>query len=732
MLENLKNYYMYASFIKNGDTVIPIYVPDINVNNIDDHINGIYAILKDAVETDYIHHLIFNLTWQDMQCELYIVDYWYSLFMWKILLKVDTKIRPIHIFYQKELKRSSIKSFIDNFVLTKENRIKYGNNYLNVVISDGLWQFSYIESFAGYLANTINNEDDILLMNSCPEYYQLMHTDFTNVPIQDVKDYGMGVTNRVIDIIKNDSKKYIGYEHGLANSFRASEAINPRQFKEARINIGTKPNGTGGIYPYIINKNFANGGVNDPLSFFIESNSARTAQILSKNNVGTSGDFARILGLNNTDTILNRDMQYECMSFHYVKYIIKSDKHLNMIKNRYFRFNPNGVDYIINANDTSLIGKTVYLHSPMTCASHSAGNGICKRCYGDLYYTNYNINPGKIAAEILSSQLTQTLLSAKHLLETMIQKIKWNEEFGQYFEININEIKLNSDLENVDLKKYHMIIDPELIYAINDEDTIYYDDDNDDNIIDGNSIIFNEYIQSFTIKTPTEEMITMQSEDQDSLFISKELNKVIRDKAEADESGMLSIPLQYIFNKDIPLFYIKINNNEISKTIDNIIDVINKSSVTENFKTLGDALQRIVDLVIDAHLNIDSVHLEVILSNQISAYPKDSDYNITKPNWNDPNAVYYIYALNTALIKNGSVVISLLYKDLAKTLYNPLTYKKNKPSFFDLFFNIQPQLYLDPDTVDYEETSIKKPVTGIKLVEDITPDEKKGVKKNEQ
>ena len=91
MLENLKNYYMYASFIKNGDTVIPIYVPDINVNNIDDHINGIYAILKDAVETDYVHQLVFNLTWHDVQCELYIVDYWYSLFMWKILLKVDTE-----------------------------------------------------------------------------------------------------------------------------------------------------------------------------------------------------------------------------------------------------------------------------------------------------------------------------------------------------------------------------------------------------------------------------------------------------------------------------------------------------------------------------------------------------------------------------------------------------------------------------------------------------------------
>ena len=86
-----------------------------------------------------------------------------------------------------------------------------------------------------------------------------------------------------IEIIK-DSEKYLGYEHGLTNSFRASEAVNPKQYKEASLNIGTKPNGSGGIYPYIIDKSFKTGGVNDRLSYFIESSAARLAQILSKTN----------------------------------------------------------------------------------------------------------------------------------------------------------------------------------------------------------------------------------------------------------------------------------------------------------------------------------------------------------------------------------------------------------------------------------------------------------------
>ena len=61
----------------------------------------------------------------------------------------------------------------------------------------------------------------------------------------------------------------------------------------------------GTVYPYIIDKSFKTGGVNDPLSYFIESSTARAAQIMSKTNVGDSGNFARLLGLNNTDTILN-------------------------------------------------------------------------------------------------------------------------------------------------------------------------------------------------------------------------------------------------------------------------------------------------------------------------------------------------------------------------------------------------------------------------------------------
>ena len=700
-LENYKNYFIYDALAKNG--VMKIYVPkDISVLNIDDHIDAITNILKDGIETDFVHNMRIIISWGgDVECALGIGDYWFNLFMWYMILKTNQEIKPKHIFWQPELRKFHLKDFVDEFIAHKYNKINIDSKKLNSIICDGLCKYSSIELFSYYLANTINNEDDIQLMNASDEFFNLKHCSLKNVPFEDVKDEGMKITTRAIEIIKN-SKNLIGYEHGLANSFRAKEAINDRQYKEASFNIGTKSNGSGTVYPYIIDKSFSTGGVNDPLSYEIESSTARAAQIMSKKNVGESGDFARLLGINNTDTILNKT-GYECMSNHFIRYEIKTPKHLSMIKNRYYRFNPRGMDHLINHKDMSLVGKTVYLHSPITCASNANGHGICKKCYGDLYYTNLDINVGKIAAEILSSQLTQTLLSAKHLLETKIVKINWNDEFLDFFNVDINTISLAEDNfeDDSDLRAYHMIIDPESIVLENDDDsTSYYNDDGEEIIVQATET-YNEYITKFIIETPDGKKIECCSAEQDSLYISNDFNKVIRKKAYNKENKIV-VPLNVM--TDIPLFYIKINNNEISKTMDNIISTIDKTSVTCSL-TKDEAVQKLCDLIVESGLVIDSIHLEVILSNQIV------DYNniLKKPNWANSDAKYKLLTLNQALTNNPSVIISMLYKDLGKVLYNPLTYNKKAPSFYDLFFMEAPQNYMDDDLIVEKVDSIRDP-----------------------
>lgn len=290
-LVNYKNYYMYANDIKDRKNKIFIYVPeDIIADNIYDHIHGIYNILKDGIDDEYIHNLRFTISWGgDYYCDLGIGDYWFNLFMWSMLLHTDQKISTKHIYWKDELKRHHIKEFVDEYILSLENKIKYGNFELNNIMCDDMWYYSYIDTFSWYLANTINNEDDIELMNALPEYEKLINCDLNDVSFDNIKSAGMDITHQAIDIVK-DSKKYIGYDHGLANSFRAGEAVSDRQYKEARHNIGAKPNGTGQIYPYNINQSFSNGGINNPLYYLIEATSSRFAQILSKINVGNTGE----------------------------------------------------------------------------------------------------------------------------------------------------------------------------------------------------------------------------------------------------------------------------------------------------------------------------------------------------------------------------------------------------------------------------------------------------------
>ena len=56
--------------------------------------------------------------------------------------------------------------------------------------------------------------------------------------------------------------------------------------------------------------------------------------------------------------------------------------------------------------------------------------------------------------------------------------------------------------------------------------------------------------------------------------------------------------------------------------------------------------------------------------------------------------IFLLIELISFLVSKCIALISLLYKDLGRTLYNPLTFTKNAPSFFDLFFCEEPQNYI--------------------------------------
>lgn len=711
-LSHPENYGIYAP-IGNGEK-INIDVSDITSETWKDHYTSIINLMKDGIETEKVQNGIINVTFNDnVQLELMIPDYYLNLIMWYMLIQTNTPIMSYHLFFDDEIKQDTIKEYIDKFLINK-NRKRFSNKELNNIIDDTLHTIHDLDQFAFFFANTVNLEDNIFMMRGSDEFNKCMHADLSNVPLEDVKNVGMDYANKVIEMIKN-SKSILGYDHCLADACRASEGINPKQFKEFTINIGTKPDGQGSIFPGIINKSFINGGVSEPADYFIESSTGRTAQIIKYKNVGSSGQFARLLGLNNMDSFLNEDPSYDCGTQNFLEIVIDNKKTLTMLRDRYYRMSPKGIEKIIDPyKDKHLIGKKIYLRSPITCASAAQGHGYCYKCYGDLAYTvfdseiNFGVNVGRIASEIVSSALTQKLLSAKHLLETFIEKIVWVPKFNELFEIEGNIIRLNSDLNYRDFK---LVIDPENIKMENEEDDDLSGMDSDDD--NSSNVMYNEYVTEFEVyQNSTGEIHLINNDQNAKLYISIELNSVIRKKG-VPLDGKIFIDFNEL--KDVStVFIMSIQNNELSRILKHLEDLLNNSATVKGMD-IHQLLQTVINTTIEGGLKVASTHLEVILSNQV----RDKDDILKKAKWYFKNPDYEILSLDRALTRNPSVTVSLSYQKIKQLLYNPLTYKKNAASFMDLFFMEQPQYAINGLPVP-EENSESKRIPG-ELYDPIIP-----------
>ena len=709
-LVNYQNYGIFVNLLK-GEQVY-INTEDIVQNTWNDYFTSLHNILLDGIETDLVQYSKINISFDNkITVRLSLFDLWINLIMWRLLIYTNQKIRPKHIFFPKYVTKKTLKKFIDEFCI-EVNKRNIPNPILNGIISDCLTEISKIDEFSFYLANTFNLEDFYSLMRQNNEFYNLMHPNLENVPLEDVKIIGNKNTEKMIDIMNNEkihNPSGKDYKHCLAIPLAIGEGVNAKQFREFAVVEGTKPNNEGGIFPHAIETSFITGGISDPYDYYMDANAARIAQILQKENVGTSGRFARLLGLNNIDTFLHPDPNFDCHTKNYIELQVSSERILKMIDSRFYRMTLNGVDHLIRADkDTHLIGKTILLRSPVTCASAARGEGICYKCYGELAYVNKDINPGRYASEKLSAELTQRLLSAKHLLETVIKKIIWCKEFYDFMDINSNCITLNQDL--VIGKGYFMLIDPEDIDFENEDIEELEEED-----------IYSEYVSRFYIKTPSGEEILIKSETDDKLYLSNTLNGLIRKEAIQD-NGRFALPLSKI--KDEPLFFIVLHNNDLMKALEDVKDCIDKNDITRGRGMTKDKLvNKFINTIIISNLSIQSVHLEVILMNQI----RDLDNVLEKPHWEYPNADYQILTMKQALDKNPSVVISLLNEKLEKMFYMPLTYKKTAPSFVDLFFMEQPQMFINNDsmidgTVEYKDYSAddginKKLISPVKRLE---------------
>lgn len=662
-MEYITNYGYYQELVKTGKQ--KINTNELNASNIDNHFECILAILQDGIETPEVQSMMIEVTFSGGETvELSIFDYLFNLIFWSLTTAVGAPITCLELFFLDDITKSGIKNYIDNVFIRRYRKVL---NFidLNNIIDGAVGKLRELRNFQMFLANTVCLEDTITLMKKHPEFNDTVHLDVSNVPIEDVKDVGMKATYKQIEYIKNS-------DHCLRDSFRTGEAVNTKQYKEVAVNIGTKPDGQGTVFPLPIKTSFTNGGLNSIESLFEESSVGRVAQILQKRNVGKSGDFARKLGLNNQDTRLHHDPNYTCDTKNFERVTIKNATMLAMYDMRYYRENPRGVDKVLDKNkDKNLIGRTLWFRSPMTCASAARGHGICYKCYGDLAYVNRDINIGQIAAELLSSIYTQILLSAKHLLESMVIKMVWTEGFFDLFEVNFNTIGIREDIDTRGFK---------LVFNMN----------NMDNDAEFDDFAYEDYTTSFIVKSPNGTEIEMKTTEADPIFISPDLMDLINHNYDNDNE---LVEIDFAQAKALPsLFSIEIKNNELSNTMNRVKNLINNKSEMKKYDRTT-LLEEFIDTNIKGRIQLNAVHFEVLLMNQM----RNVDDIIEVPDWSRSNEPCMMITLDDALANHRSISVRLQNNNhlgITKTLTNPRLRDLTKPSTMDMYFMEQPQEFL--------------------------------------
>lgn len=389
--------------------------------------------------------------------------------------------------------------------------------------------------------------------------------------------------------------------------------------------------------------------------------------------MGTAGHFARLMMLLCSDVKLAP--VDDCGTLHSAMLTVVDKKFLKKYKMRYYRL-PHEREYKpLTGKESHLIGQTIFVRTPAKCALEE---GVCHKCYGDLYYTNIDLNSaGANAATEISEPLSQKILSSKHLLNTDSEKIEFSPRFYDFFSTGANEVFLDhSSSEKLD--RFSLVLMREDIQKLEE--------------VDESGIT--SYVKKFYMKDnatgEVEEISELRGKE---LYISPELEDVVRSltsgrgrgRKKKQSADYVEVPLIEI-DFGTRLFLVEITNNELTKPLYDIMGILDSEEKRARIgiTDINSMIQILIELFSIAGIPADAVHGEIV----IRALVRNKENILERPN-------FYSYAVDnevrimtikSALRNHPSVTVSLSFQELGKQLVSPLTYQKKDGSFLDPFF----------------------------------------------
>lgn len=440
------------------------------------------------------------------------------------------------------------------------------------------------------------------------------------------------------DIVEENARRYkilesIMLERGnpyfVGNKYTGY--VKAKQMEELYINFSQIPDGRN-IIPVIMNGNGFRAGYHDLPVFYTGAIAARVPDIMNKDYMGAAGYFNRNLMMLAYGTL--SPTVYDCGSKNPIPVTI-NDTILEMFDGRYYYNEKNdGVLHVLKKSDKKMLGQKVWFRSPCTC---NLNEDCCHICYGQRALKVADLLGGFIyTTELMTSRVSQNILSAKHLLKSNAEKISYSDNFDKYFVVDMSTI-IPKDEKRFD---------------------IYIREDYQDNISEQFTCYIGKDLVPVTISNYASISIPDNILDKckDVTIDDVTYHKITSHKI-LDSGGQFAV-------------VIPINIMMTKKYMD--IMKLFESDITR-FTTIEDAIVRLAEML-HGVIPILSTHGEILIGHLV----RREDNKLLRPDWSVENQTYQIMRLKTVLQNIEAFSTAMSFEQTKHHLYHSIFDERNK------------------------------------------------------
>ena len=449
--------------------------------------------------------------------------------------------------------------------------------------------------------------------------------------VRDINNTEYPDTMQTAEIVEENKKRYKLLEKEMTkrgNPFfidsKYASIVKPKQMEELYINFSQIPDGKD-IVPVIMNGNGFKAGYHDLEVFYGGAIAAKVPDLMNDKWMGDAGYFNRNLMILTYGTISKT--VYDCGSKNLIPITIDevSDR---MMNGRYYQRNKHdGILRIYRKGDKSLMGKKLWFRSPCTC---NLNEDCCHVCYGTIATQVGELEGGFIyTTELMTSRVSQNILSAKHLLKTDAEKIDFSENFEKWFTLNSS--------------------------------TVYPKDEKK----------FDIYLREDYHETSSESITFYCGKDMEEVTISHYSDIVVPDDVIAKGKKVEIDDISYI---KISSFKVIEAGGELCNITPINISIIAKYMAIMCANLPYYITSPILMHLLDGIIPIFSTHGEIVIGHLLRA----ADSKVKRPNWLNEDEPYQILPLKTALGASESATTSLAFERAGNQLLSTIFDLRNE------------------------------------------------------